>query len=117
MLGLELVTLESSKFKGFIIQVRSEEDKSIQVGSFVISGDKASYMTCGRGIHNSITHRKSLPKTSVKAQWRAPTDFDGEVVFRFTCLKDFNTYWVGLDSESVRVTRSVDDKAEEKSTP
>ena len=34
-----------------------------QVGSFVVSGDQASYMTCGRGIHNSITHR-CLPATT-----------------------------------------------------
>ena len=38
-------------------------DAVAQVGSFVVSGDQASYMTCGRGIHNSITHR-CLPATT-----------------------------------------------------
>ena len=29
----------------------------VKVGSFVAEED-AKYMTCGRGIHNSLTHRK-----------------------------------------------------------
>ena len=51
----------------------------LQIGSFVVSGEDASYMTCGRGIHNSITHRKSSSKSRVVAQWRAPNNFEGEV--------------------------------------
>lgn len=110
MLGLELV---GDRFKGFVIQARDVKDKNSQVGSFVLTGDDASYLTCGRGIHNSITHRKSSPKTSVKAQWRAPSNFEGEVVFRFTCLKDYNTFWVGLETKSVRVTRNTNEPVAE----
>ena len=85
-----------------------------QIGSFVVSGDDASYMTCGRGIHNSITHRKSNGKSSVKAQWRAPSDFEGEVLFRYTCLKEYQTFWVGLETAPVRITRSIEEPIEIK---
>ena len=73
-------------------------------------------MTCGRGIHNSITHRKSNGKSSVKAQWRAPTDFEGEVIFRYTCLKEYQTFWVGLESQPVRITRSIEEPSEVKNS-
>ena len=82
----------------------------------MVSGDDASYMTCGRGIHNSITHRKSNGKSSVKAQWRAPTDFEGEVIFRYTCLKEYQTFWVGLESQPVRITRSIEEPSEVKNS-
>ena len=79
----------------------------VQVGSFIVSGDDVSYMTCGRGIHNSITHRKATSKTSIQAQWMAPSDFEGDVIFRFTFLKEYKTFWVGAESQqSVRVSRS-----------
>ena len=63
-------------------------------------------MTCGRGIHNSITHRKAETKSSVKAEWRAPSDFDGDVIFRYTFLKEYKTFWVGAETGRVRVSRS-----------
>merc|ERR1712050_290880 len=114
MIGIELATTGDSQFKGFIIQAREVKQKDRQVGSFVVSGDDASYMTCGRGIHNSITHRKSNGKSSVKAKWRAPTDFEGDVVFRYTCLKEYQTFWVGLETETVRVSRSVEEESDEE---
>ena len=63
-------------------------------------------MTCGRGIHNSITHRKAETKSSIKAEWMAPSDFDGDVIFRYTFLKEYNTFWVGAETDRVRVSRS-----------
>ena len=88
----------------------------VKVGSFIVSGDDVSYMTCGRGIHNSITHRKATSKTSVQAQWMAPSDFEGEVIFRFTFLKEYKTFWVGAESDRVRISRSPE-PAEQVTTP
>merc|ERR1719288_142348 len=68
MLGVELAAGEEGRFKGFIIQARDAAAKDSQVGSFVVSGDEASYMTCGRGIHNSITHRTNALKEKIAAQ-------------------------------------------------
>ena len=85
-----------------------------QVGSFITSGDAVSYLTCGRGIHNSITHRKAEAKTSIEAEWMAPSDFDGAVIFRYTFLKEYKTFWVGAETEKVRVSRSPAEEEEEK---
>lgn len=92
-----------AKFMGFIIQVRDAANPDIQVGSFVAE-DNAKYMTCGRGIHNSLTHRTSEPKQNVTVTWRAPSDFQGEVLFVYTVLKDYNTYWVKQKAARVRVS-------------
>jgi len=114
MLDVELAAIGDSQFKGFIIQARSVQQIDQQIGSFVVSGDDATPMTCGRGIHNTITHRRSNGKSSVKAKWQAPSDFDGEVVFRYTCLKEYQTFWVGLETARVRVGRSIEEPSEIK---
>ena len=76
-----------------------------------------SYLTCGRGIHNSITHRKAEAKTSIEAQWMAPSDFEGDVMFRYTFLKEYKTFWVGAETEKVRVSRSPAGEEEEDEDP
>ena len=77
----------------------------------MLSGDDASYLTCGRGIHNSITHRKSSGKTAIKAKWMAPSNFEGEVIFRYTFLQEYKTFWVGRETEKIRVSRDAGDEA------
>ena len=52
------------------------------MGSF--ESEDANYMTCGKGIHNSITHINKDRKTLVQATWRAPQDFEGSVVFKYS---------------------------------
>ena len=54
----------------------------LQVGSF--ESEDANYMTCGKGIHNSITHINKERKSRVTATWRAPQDFEGEVIFKYS---------------------------------
>ncbi len=73
-------------------------------------------MTCGKGIHNSITHSNSAKKTSVEAVWRPPTDFEGDVVFRYSALEEFDKYWVRLDAGSVRVSREAATEAPQTTT-
>jgi hypothetical protein len=67
-------------FKGFIVQARNSEDLDAPIGSF--ESESASHMTCGVGIHNSITHTDPKKETEIEAVWRPPTDFEGTVVFR-----------------------------------
>jgi len=117
LISLVLATKDNSTFKGFMVQARNAELKDQQVGSFVLSGDEASYLTCGRGIHNSITHRKSTRKSSIKAKWMAPSNFEGEVIFRYTFLQEYKTFWVGQESERIRVSRSASDEEEVKQDP
>lgn len=82
----------------------------------MLSGDEASYLTCGRGIHNSITHRKSARKSSIQAKWMAPSNFEGEVIFRYTFLQEYKTFWVGQESDRIRVSRSSSDEQDNVET-
>ena len=75
-----------------------------QVGSFE-AGDNVSHMTCGRGIHNSITHQSAEPKESIEAEWRAPEEFEGSVTFTYSVLEEYDKYWVRMKADTVRVTR------------
>ena len=59
-----VATDSSTTFKGFILQARSDAEDP--VGNF--ESEEASFMTCGKGIHNSLTHRNSQPKTAIKAR-------------------------------------------------
>jgi len=91
------------QFLGFIIQARDKTNPARQIGSF-IAGDEDKYMTCGQGIHNSITHRSASAKESISSTWRAPSNFKGDVVFTFTLLQDYATYWVRQTAAEVKVT-------------
>jgi len=114
---IELEGLDSTRFMGFIMQARDANNTELQIGSFV-AGDEAKYMTCGRGIHNSLTHRSSNAKEKVSARWRAPSDYEGEVVFVFTCLTDYTTYWVKQTGPKLRVSKreAVEDENIETTT-
>ena len=58
-------------FRGFIIQARDKDEK--QVGTFQFEDNSVSHLTCGAGIHNSITHRDPKEKTgNIKFQFLVP---------------------------------------------
>jgi len=92
-------------FRGFIIQARDVADRETQVGSFAFEGSSVSHMTCGKGIHNSITHRDSTDKSGIKATWTAPDNFDGSIFFKFSFAIDYSEYYTNLELPSMRVTR------------
>ena len=35
----------------------------------------------------------------------APSDFEGDVVFHYTFLKEYKTFWVGMETGKIRVSR------------
>eukprot|EP00096_Caligus_rogercresseyi_P002503 TRINITY_DN1465_c0_g1_i2.p1 TRINITY_DN1465_c0_g1~~TRINITY_DN1465_c0_g1_i2.p1 ORF type:complete len:658 (-),score=127.14 TRINITY_DN1465_c0_g1_i2:80-2053(-) len=110
--ALELKLLSSTPFKGFILQARNASDPDSQLGSFETNSGESKYMTCGKGIHNSITHQNNNLKTEVSAKWFAPNDaFDGEeVIFVYSGLVLYDSYWVRMESEPVRfVKREVEE--------
>ena len=66
--------------------------KLSQIGSFGDSED-VSYMNCGTGISNSVTHKSRLrsggfdPTESVKFSWIPPPDFEGAVTIKYSVVK------------------------------
>eukprot|EP00095_Tigriopus_kingsejongensis_P006826 maker-scaffold82_size396747-snap-gene-1.24 protein:Tk06826 transcript:maker-scaffold82_size396747-snap-gene-1.24-mRNA-1 annotation:"plexin domain-containing protein 2" len=106
------IRLESSNndyFKGFVIQARDTQQTEARIGTFTFArGNNGSikHMDCSPGIQNSITHSNNGLKFELEAFWVVPTDFEGDVVFRYTIVKDFSTVWVGLESQRLRVTQT-----------
>ena len=58
-----------------------------QVGSFGGSED-VTYVNCGGGISNSITHTSSQPKEEVEASWVPPPDFEGTVMIKYSVVQE-----------------------------
>ena len=93
------------KFKGFLIQARSVDGDDI-IGVFEKLNNKnhTKYLQCSNEPHSALTHSDPTPKQSVKVKWTPPQDFSGKVKVLATLVKDFKTYWVKLESETLEVT-------------
>ena len=119
---IELKSNEAGKgFKGYMIQARRfvskndsenvedleafKKEMKVPVGNF--ETEESSYLTCGRGIHNTITHRNQKTKTIVSSKWIAPKDYEGEVYFRYTLVIEYAEYYVGVETPNIRVTRDA----------
>jgi hypothetical protein len=87
-------------FKGFILQARDDNYDS-PVGEFFLKGSNAiKFMNCSMAFPmSSITHTNREPKVSVEVDWKAPTGFKGDVVFKATVVQQFNTFWADLEEE------------------
>merc|ERR1711963_48791 len=104
------ITLKATdgQFKGFMVQAREDvEQEEINVlGTF--DTEEANYLTCNKGIHNTITHRNNEDKNQVTAEWVATKkDFDGQLFFRFSVLREYHEYWVGAESRRIRVSSDL----------
>ena len=53
------------------------------------------------GYRNAVTHVSREPKVKVEVMWEPPQeDFDDlEVVFRYSLVENFRTFWADLRSE------------------
>lgn len=104
-----LVTLEAPDdnpgFEGFLVQARRSGSDEI-VGTFFTTDH--SYITCGKGFNNAVTHSSPTKKPKVSLQWEAPSDFEGDVVFMSSFVQSYDTYWVGVTSEKVTVTKGAE---------
>lgn len=68
--------------KGFMIQARSMQDGSI-IGEFSPPQDRlAKIIDCGN-VGNTATHSSTELKRNVVLEWNAPTDFIGDIVFKY----------------------------------
>ena len=105
---VELKSDSGETFKGFMIQARSVEGAGNSIiGTFeTISSDDARYLSCDKIPQTGVTHTRSNLKKSVKVRWKPPSDFTGKVKVLGSFVKEYNTYWVKLESETLEVTNS-----------
>ena len=101
-------------FEGFLIQARrvnsvkqsaDDREKELLTPLGFFSTREAIPRNCSEGIHNAITHRNRKKKKSVSSKWVAPEDYEGEIYFKYTVVVDYYTYWVGVETSRISVTR------------
>ena len=102
---VELKSNSGETFKGFIIQARSVGGGDSTIGTFETIND-ARYLSCDSTPQSGVTHSSSSRKKSVKVRWSPPSGFTGKVKVLGTFVKDYSTYWVKLESETLEVTNS-----------
>lgn len=74
--------INSLTLKGFMIQARSLQDGRI-LGEFSPPQDRLTkIIECGN-IGSTATHSSTEQKRSVVLEWNSPTDFIGDIVFKY----------------------------------
>ncbi|KAG8228316.1 hypothetical protein J437_LFUL007034 [Ladona fulva] len=103
--GVRLASPHDIAFKGFLVQALAHGTGE-PIGKFIIEdNNKAKLLSCGKGLDNSVTHPNGKGKRFVNLVWEAPDDYDGIVVFNSTFVQDKETYWVGVTSDPLKITK------------
>ncbi|KAG8436747.1 hypothetical protein GDO86_007727 [Hymenochirus boettgeri] len=93
------VTIQASSgnvFKGFILEAWTLGGNAI-TGTFSITNSNTQGLSCS-GTNSAVSHTSPADKLSIATAWVAPADV-GPVKFRATVLKDFATFWSGVESD------------------
>ncbi|XP_071124494.1 putative defense protein [Mytilus edulis] len=100
-----LVTLKGvlgTKFKGFLIQMRTADRQQI-VGTFtVITTAETQLLQCNNVSGAAITHTSNDSKTDIQAIWTPPSQPVGNVIITATVVQDFKTFWNNIVSTSIQ---------------
>ncbi|KAL1497531.1 hypothetical protein ABEB36_008475 [Hypothenemus hampei] len=101
-----VVTMTSAlgiPFQGFLLQGRTP-DRDI-IGQFDSSSVNEGHpLDCGTP-SDSITHNSPNDKNSIDVVWSPPRGYEGPVIFNATIAQEYETFWVGLESDPVHVTK------------
>lgn len=89
--------------KGFMIQARSSHDGSI-IGEFSPPQDRlAKVIACGND-GNTATHSSTELKRNVVLEWNAPSDFIGDIVFKYAWGRSQMMFMEKYDLDSVIIS-------------
>ncbi|CAL4129978.1 unnamed protein product, partial [Meganyctiphanes norvegica] len=99
--------------KGFVLQARKLDSQEL-VGAFSFQDRRDNgmpgdirYMGCEYGSSAAVTHTNKRPKTELYLTWEPSGYYEGDVVFVGTFVQSFNTFWIGVKSEQLRLTKSA----------
>lgn len=120
------VTLKSfgatDDFKGFFIQARDPRTQKA-VGEFLTDDfgadvAKVQPVDCHSVRRSSLTHKDPSLKNSVIAKWKAPYYLTNNTEFRFyyTVVREFNTFWVRQESQTLLYRSGIDSLAAQAMT-
>jgi hypothetical protein len=68
-------------FKGFMIHARASNGRV--VGRFASSADGLVKLISCDGAQNTATHANTAPKVDFGLDWQAPTDYLGDIIFKY----------------------------------
>ncbi|KAG7526523.1 hypothetical protein JOB18_041411 [Solea senegalensis] len=109
--GVITVTLEvnnssSSYFEGFLLQARSKDENALlwPVGKFTnINTTMFTALHCKDIKNSTVSQATGAKKKKVELTWEAPSNSNhGDIYFSATLVQDYRTFWVQLNSSSVR---------------
>lgn len=92
-------------FGGFMIQARNRYPPYQVIGQFSDRNEgNIKFMNCG-GPQSSATHINPSAKQGISLEWEAPLDFVGEIVFNTTVAQEYDKFWVGIQSDPIRIVK------------
>ncbi|XP_074042422.1 putative ferric-chelate reductase 1 homolog isoform X2 [Leptinotarsa decemlineata] len=91
------------RFQGFMLQGRTPAGEIL--GTF-----QTSPVTDGHTINcadhgDTVTHSDTKEKDQLDVTWVPPVGYEGPIVFNSTVAQNYNTFWVGIESPTVQVSR------------
>ncbi|XP_030765696.1 putative ferric-chelate reductase 1 homolog [Sitophilus oryzae] len=101
-----VVTLTSGlgvPFQGFLLQGRTPDGAIL--GEFDSSTINEGHpLDCAEPA-DSITHNSPNDKSSINVVWTPPREYEGPVIFNATIAQAYDTFWVGIESNLVPITK------------
>ncbi|KAG5873692.1 hypothetical protein JTB14_016859 [Gonioctena quinquepunctata] len=95
------------RFKGFILQGRTQYGEIL--GNFQVSPVTDGHTIDCANQGDTITHNNNDEKEHLDVLWVPPEGYEGPIIFNGTVAQNYNTFWVGIESPSIQITRgSVD---------
>ncbi|XP_068235370.1 putative defense protein 3 [Palaemon carinicauda] len=95
-----LCIIGAEPFKGMMIQAQDGEGNAI--GSWITDSERIQTLNCTYE-DDTITHASKNHKQILALKWRAPMDFQGQVVFRGAIVKSYSTFWTDIVSDTFKV--------------
>ncbi|XP_031756880.1 putative ferric-chelate reductase 1 isoform X2 [Xenopus tropicalis] len=86
----------NTTFEGFLLQARSVTGNRL-VGNFRVLNSNSQILDCGGVMGLAVSHINTSKKSNITALWTAP-DLSDNVHFRATFVRNFKTFWVGVES-------------------
>ncbi|CAH1258437.1 FRRS1 [Branchiostoma lanceolatum] len=101
------VTNESKYWEGFFLQARVQ-GTTTPVGMWEGLPTNAQTRDCPSGTKTAVTHKSETKTTTLEVTWTPPAaPATMIVVFRGTFVKEFEDFWVGLESDALAVNAYV----------
>lgn len=125
VLQVTLRSKDQTKFRGFQIGARLAssstssassssslgEDTDVILGEWIASDNLTTRLQHWypekHGTHNCATHRDGNDKEEIVLLWKAPSRNVGDIVFRSGFVKEYYTFWSGVESSVIRSQNSL----------